>query len=417
MRRIDELTRDERRAILDRGTAVSDVETDVRDVLDRVRTDGDDGLRRLTERFDGVAVDAIAIPEERIETARDEVDDDVGAAIADAAARIERFHERQHRDGWSEERDGVEAGRRFVPLDGVGVYVPGGGAAYPSTALMTGIPPRVAGVDRVVAATPPPVTDATLAACAEARVDAVYRVGGAQAIAGLAYGTETIDAVDAIVGPGNVYVTAAKRLVRDDVDVRIEFPAGPSELAVIADDAADPGDVAADMLAQCEHDADAQALLATPSDALAEAVEEELASQLRQMQRSAIAADARRDVLVGDLETCVDLVNDHAPEHLAIVTEDDDAVLDGVRHAGSIFLGGDTPVAAGDYATGTNHVLPTAGGARRYGGLSVDDFVRGQTVQRLDEEGLETIGDTVETLADAEGLTKHADTVRRRRED
>ncbi|MFW5984376.1 MAG: histidinol dehydrogenase, partial [Halobacteria archaeon] len=249
-----------------------------------------------------------------------------------------------------------------------------------------------------------------------AGVDDVYRVGGAQAVAAMGYGTETVEPCDAVVGPGNVYVTEAKRQVRDDDEARIEFPAGPSEILVIADETADEENVAADMVAQMEHDADASAVLAAMDEGFAEEVADDVERRIEDAPRRETMEAATCEILVGNLDECISFANEYAPEHLSVVTRDDDAVLDRIRNAGSAFLGTNTPVAAGDYATGTNHVLPTGGGARLHGGLSVDDFVRATTYQRLDGEGIGRLADTVTTLARAEGLEAHARSVEERLE-
>jgi histidinol dehydrogenase len=415
IRRIDALSDDERAQLVERSSS-ADVEEDVRPILEGVRERGDDALREYTQEFDGVQVEDIRVTDERIKEARSGCDDDVLRAIEDAAERIRNFHEKQVREDWSETEDGVEVGRRFVPLSSAGAYVPGGGAAYPSTALMTVVPARVAGVERVVACTPPPVPDATLAALDVAGADAVYRVGGAQAVAAMGYGTETVEGCDAVVGPGNVYVTEAKRQVRDDDEARIEFPAGPSEILVIADETADAENVAADMVAQIEHDADASAVLAAIDEDLAHDVAQEVEGRIERAERRDTMGAATCEILLGDIDECIDFANEYAPEHLSIVTDQDDAVLERIRNAGSVFLGTNTPVAAGDYATGTNHVLPTGGGARLHGGLSVEDFLRTTTYQRLDTEGMERLAETVTTLARAEGLEAHARSVEQRLE-
>ncbi|MFP4189116.1 MAG: histidinol dehydrogenase [Halobacteriales archaeon] len=415
IRRLESLSDDERRRIANRASS-GNVADDVRPIVEGVREEGDSAVREFTQKFDGVELDGIRVEDERVHEARELCDDEVLRAIEDAAGRIRDFHERQVRDDRNVSEDGVEVGRRFVPLVSAGAYVPGGGAAYPSTALMTVTPARVAGVERVVACTPPPVPDATLAALNVAGVDAVYRVGGAQAVAAMGYGTETVEPCDAVVGPGNVYVTEAKRQVRDDDEARIEFPAGPSEILVIADETADEGNVATDMVAQMEHDADARAVLAATDEGFADTVAEEIEKRVEEAERRETAEAATCEILVGNLDDCIDFANEYAPEHLSIVTRDDDAVLERIRNAGSVFLGTNTPVAAGDYATGTNHVLPTGGGARLHGGLSVDDFVRATTYQRLDGEGIGRLADTVTTLARAEGLEAHARSVEERLE-
>ena len=415
VRRLGPLSEEERADVLDRCSS-ADVKDDVRPIVQRVRNEGDEALEELTLEFDGVEVERLRVTDEEMKEARESCDDEVLAAVEDAAERIRGFHAKQVRDDWSECDGGIEVGRRFVPLSSAGAYVPGGGAAYPSTALMTVIPAKVAGVDRVVACTPPPIPDATLAALSVADADAVYRVGGAQAVAAMAYGTETVGAVEAVVGPGNVYVTEAKRQVRDDDAVRIEFPAGPSEICVIADETAEASHVAADMTAQMEHDTDASAVLVTTDEDLAREVADEVEMRTRKSERRGTIEKARCEVLVGDLDACIEFTNEYAPEHLSVVTEDDDLVLGRIRNAGSVFLGTHTPVAVGDYATGTNHVLPTGGGARLHGGLSVEDFVKTTTYQRLDREGIEDIAETVTTLARTERLVEHARSVEERLE-
>jgi len=414
-RRIDSLSEEERDEIVDRSSS-SDVTDDVRRIVGGVRDEGDKALREFTREFDGAEVDDLRVTDDGMERGRRNCDDEVLEAIEEAHERIRDFHERQVREDWSQEDEGIEVGRRFVPLSSAGAYVPGGEASYPSTALMTVVPAKAAGVERVVACTPPPVEDATVAALDIAGADEVYRAGGAQAVAAMAYGTGTVEAVDAVVGPGNVYVTEAKRQARENGAVRIEFPAGPSEVCVIADETANPTYAAHELVAQLEHDADASALLLATDEGVAKEVAEEFEKVADATKRSETVREARCDFLAGTLDDCVQFTNDFAPEHLVVMTEDDDAVLRRIRNAGSVFLGPNTPVACGDYATGTNHVLPTAGGAHLHGGLSVDDFVKTTTYQRLSEKGLGEIGETVTTLARAEGLSAHADSVEVRRE-
>ncbi len=412
MQRIEELTRRQRREILDRSVSTSEVSEAVADIVSRVREEGDDAVGELTGRFDGVDVENPFVSEEELERAVEEAPSDVVEAVKEAAGRIREFHERQRREDWTVEEDSVEVGRRFTALDSSGCYVPGGGAAYPSTALMTVVPAKVAGVERVVAATPPPVPDVTLAALHVAGVDRVYRAGGAQAVAALALGTESLDAVDCVVGPGNRYVTEAKKQMRNSGRVRVEFPAGPSEIAVVCDRSADPEFVAADVVAQCEHDSDSHAVVSATGEGVAEEIEQAIDRRLKDMERRETAEEARRDVLVGSFDRCLEFVDSYAPEHLSVVVDEEreERVVDEVA-AGSVFVGNYSPVAVGDYASGTNHVLPTAGNARLYGGLSVDDFLRSTTVQKLSKEGLRGLGDVVTTLARAEGLYGHADSV------
>ncbi|HKL28454.1 MAG TPA: histidinol dehydrogenase [Natrialbaceae archaeon] len=407
----------ERSAIFDRDAGVDAIREDVRTIVDRVREEGDVALREFTAEFDDVDVGAIEITDDA-EQAAATVDAEIHEAIDAAARNVREFHERQVREDWREDFDGRELGRRFRPLERVGVYVPGGAAAYPSSALMGVIPAVVAGVDQVVVATPPAeeINPVTLAAIHIAGADEVYQVGGAQAIAAMAHGTETIPAVQKIVGPGNRWVTAAKAAVQGDVS--IDFLAGPSEVLVVADDTADPGFVASELLVQAEHDEHAAVVAVTDDETMATAIADEVDAQLPERDRqetieAALENDASGIFLARSMSEAILFADEFAAEHLSIQVADPETVLDRIDSAGSIFVGPHTPVAAGDYASGTNHVLPTNGLAKRHGGLSVDDFVRSTTIQRLDREGLESIGETIVTLADAEGLEAHAESVRR----
>jgi histidinol dehydrogenase len=419
VREIADLGPDERAAIFDRGGGVEAVLDDVRDVVDRVRTEGDVAVREYSREFDGVSVGNLDVTD-RLAGARERVDDEVLAAVETAAENVRQFHERQVPDDWRETFvDGLELGRRFRPLDRVGVYVPGGAAAYPSSAIMGVVPATVAGVEHVAVATPPAedLNPVTLAALDVAGADAVYQVGGAQAVAALAYGTETVTRVRKVVGPGNRWVTAAKATVRGDV--AIDFLAGPSEILVVADDTADPDLVAADLVAQAEHDADARVAAVTDdadvAAAVADAVDEQAGERAREEPiREALAGDGSGVFRARSMSEAITFAEAFAAEHLSVQADDDEAVLDRIDSAGSIFLGPFTPVAAGDYASGTNHVLPTGGDAKVVGGLSVEQFLRAQTVQRCSREGLADLADTVTTLAEAEGLEAHAESVRRR---
>jgi histidinol dehydrogenase len=307
-------------------------------------------------------------------------------------------------------------GVKTTPLDRIGIYVPGGRASYPSTVIMCAVPAKVAGVPHIIMCTPPPVNPLTLVAADIAGVDAVYKVGGAQAIAAMAYGTRSVDPVQKIVGPGNVYVTMAKMLLRDRVE--IDSPAGPSEIAVLADDSADPEFIAADILAQAEHDPNAACVLVTTDENLVAKVGREIERNVPRSERKEIIERSLQNsgyVLARDIASAVELVNFIAPEHLSIQVSDPQAALQGIRNAGSIFVGKYAAVALGDYASGTNHVLPTAGFAHVHSGLDVMHFMKRSSVQIVEREGLESIGDTVETLAKAEGLYAHARSVRVRR--
>ena len=418
VRDIEALGPADRRALFERDAGVDAVRDDVCDIVDRVRDEGDVAVRAFSSEFDGVEVGNLDVTD-AAERAHEAVDDDLLAAIRTAVDNVREFHERQVPADWRDDFGGRELGRRFRPLPRVGVYVPGGAAAYPSSAIMGIVPATVAGVDHVVATTPPAeeLNPATLAAIHEAGADAVYSVGGAQAVAAMAYGTETMTAVEKIVGPGNRWVTAAKAEVRGDVE--IDFLAGPSEVLVLADDTADPAFVAADLLAQAEHDDHASVVAVTADADLAAAVVDELAERLPECDRretveAALANDASGVFLARSMSEAVLFAEEYAAEHLSIQADDDEALLDRIDSAGSVFLGPYTPVAAGDYASGTNHVLPTGGGARRFGGLSVETFLRSTTVQRLDRDALDDLSGTITTLAEAEGLTGHAESVRRR---
>ena len=418
VREVADLDPGERRALFERDAGVESVREDVRDIIGRVREAGDVALRECSAEFDGVDVGTIEITDQ-VERARDRVDDDLLDAIETAAANIRAFHERQHPEDWRENFDGRELGRRYRPIESAGVYAPGGTAAYPSSALMGIIPVKVVGVEHVAVATPPAETlnPATLAAIDVAGADAVYQVGGAQAIAALAYGTETVTAVDTIVGPGNRWVTAAKAEVRGDVE--IDFLAGPSELLVIADGTADPELVAADLVAQAEHDTDASVVAVTDDDALAaaiaDAVEEQVPGRERaDVIRGALESDASGVFLARSMSEATLFAEEYAAEHLAIQADNEEELLDRIDSAGSVFLGDYSPVAAGDYASGPNHVLPTEGKARLVGGLSVDTFLRSTTVQRLNEGSLGDLRETITRLATAEGLEAHAESVEKR---
>ena len=415
---VAELSPDERVAFFERDAGIDAARGDAADIISRVREEGDVALRQLAAEFDDVEVGNLDVTD-LAERAHEEVDDEVLDAISTAADNIREFHDQQVPDDWRQSFDGRELGRRYRPIERVGVYAPGGTAAYPSSVLMGVIPAKIAGVDHVAVATPPaePINPVTLAAAHEAGADAIYAVGGAQAVGALAYGTETVNAVDKIVGPGNKWVTAAKAEVRGHVE--IDFLAGPSEMLVVCDESADPELVASDLIAQAEHDPNSSVVAVTDDEATAEAIGEAVDAQIEGRERSdiieqALATDASGVLLARSMSEAVLFAEEYAAEHLSIQADDDEALLDRIDSAGSVFLGPYTPVAAGDYASGTNHVLPTNGGAKRFGGLSVDAFLRSTTVQRLDEQRLDALSETITTLADAEGLEAHAESVRRR---
>jgi histidinol dehydrogenase len=392
-----------------------------RSIVGQVRDGGDDALRRLTKRFDGADLaDPLVSRKEWLAGAR-RVPADVRRAIDANLARIVAFHRLQ---AGAEQHltvaPGVKLGRRPIPLEAVACYVPGGRASYPSTAMMTVVPARIAGCPRIVVVTPPrrdgSVDPAVLYAAKAAGATHLLRAGGAQAVAALAFGTATIPSVQAIVGPGNAYVTAAKALVADRV--RTDAPAGPSELLVVADASALPSEIALDLLAQAEHDPDAQVLLVATKRRVAEEVRNELANRVPKASRRAIVEASLRDhaalLVAKDLAEALRFSDAYAPEHLTLMVRDPSAALAKVRNAGSVFLGRHAPVSLGDYGSGTNHVLPTMGHARLRGGLCVDDFRKWITWQEVTPAGLRRIGSDVSTLARAEGLVAHAEAVEER---
>ena len=404
--------------LLRQKNTLDEVRASVETIVNDVKSRGDAALLDYAEKFDGIRPDAVRLRDDAWDAAYEAVSPEVAEAVSEAYARISRFHELQRReDFWMVSTEpGISLGVKTTPLSRVGIYVPGGRASYPSTALMCAIPAKVAGVEEVICCTPPPIHPLTLVACDIAGVDEVYQTGGAQAVAAMAYGTETMAPVEKIVGPGNRYVTAAKTLVRDSVE--IDFPAGPSEIAIIADEHARADFIAADIIAQSEHDPLAASMLITTSKQVAEEVGRYIQSLTTAAERKEIIAESLKRsgyLLVRDLDEAAAASNNIAPEHLAIQVKDSFSLLGKIRNAGSIFIGPYTAVACGDYATGTNHVLPTAGNARYYSGLNVAHFTKTSTIQMIDSEGLEIIGDIVETIADAEGLSAHADSVRIRR--
>ena len=420
---LSELSDEDLQALLSRDVGISDVLNAVNEIVMEVGEKGDEAIFKYTEKFEGARLDELRVSEDEIDAAYDLVEDRLKESLADAADNIFQFHNQQKdREMWlTEVAPGVTVGQKVVPLDSVGAYVPGGRASYPSSALMSVIPAKVAGVSRIIVCTPPKadgsVTPLTLVASDMAGADEIYKVGGAQAIAAMGLGTESIERVQKIVGPGNVYVTAAKMLLRGSAE--IDFPAGPSEVLIIADRTADPGVIAADMIAQGEHDPKSISVLVATDDLLASAVVEELAIQSDAAYRSDIvkqSLDHSAVLLANDIDEALDFSNAFAPEHLEIMTADPLGAFRSIRNAGSVFLGRYTPVAAGDYASGTNHVLPTSGYARVFSGLNVDHFTKKISVQMITDDGLLGLEDTITTLAEAEGLKAHAESVRRRLE-
>ena len=421
----DELDADARADVLRRATAAAgaEVTAGVTAILEEVRTGGDAALRRLTERLDGAVPDALEVPADERTRAVEGLDPLLREAIAEAAGRIRAFHEAGMQSGYAvETAPGVVCERVVRPIRRVGLYVPAGSAPLPSTALMLGVPAQLAGCPEVVLCTPPgpdgSADVAVLAAAAECGITRVFVVGGAQAVAAMAYGTESVPVCDKIFGPGNAWVTEAKRQVSTaESGPGIDMPAGPSEVLVIADASADPELVAADLLSQAEHGPDSQVILLTDDRATAEAVATQVEEQVETLPRAAIARKAlaaSRLVVTADLKEAVQISDDYAPEHLILAVADPRALLASVTRAGSVFLGMMTPETLGDYCSGTNHVLPTAGAARFTGGVNVSSFQIAMTVQQATTAGLEVVGPCAVVLSEAEQLHAHQRAVTRR---
>ena len=395
--------------------ATQDVEQAVRAIIADVRARGDRALTELTAKYDGVdlAKAGLRVTATEINAAEKSCDAEALAALKLARDRIEAFHQRQQpRDTRFTDPLGVELGSRWSAIEAVGLYVPGGTAAYPSSVLMNVVPARIAGVPRLVMVVPAPAP-LVLAAARLAGVDEIYRIGGAQAVAALAYGTETIAPVAKIVGPGNAYVAVAKRLVFGDVG--IDMIAGPSEVLILADKTGNADWIAADLLAQAEHDASAQSVLITDDAALAAQVEKAVESQLRTLARASVAGASWRDfgaiITVGKLDDAITLVDRLAPEHLEIIAVDAEQLAARIRNAGAIFIGAHTPEVIGDYVAGSNHVLPTARSARFSSGLGVTDFMKRTSLLKCGPEQLRALGPAAITLGEAEGLSAHARSV------
>ena len=403
---------------------VNNVLGTVSEILNNIRENGDEAVKSYTEKFDGVLIENLKVSKEEIKEAYDTLDESLLTALKQAASNIEKFHAKQIPEDWEiEVNPGITAGQIVRAINSVGCYIPGGRAAYPSSILMTVIPAKIAGVDKVVCVTPPQkdgkILDAILVAADIAGADEIYKVGGAQAIGALAYGTESIPRVEKIVGPGNIFVTAAKKLVYGQVD--IEFPAGPSEVLILADETANPEFLATDILAQAEHDPNASCFLVTDSEELALKTDEfvkqltEIAPRREIIEES--LSKSGKIIITTTFDEAIYVTNEYAPEHLIISTKDDDETLSQIKNAGSIFLGKYSPVAAGDYGSGTNHVLPTGGGAKMYSGLSTESFIKKPTVQRITKEGLKELSKTSVPIAEYEGFFAHANSFKTRLND
>ena len=400
---------------------VNDIIPIVDGIINTVREKNDDALRDYTKQFDGVKIDDLKVSESEIKEAYNNIDSDLIESLKLALKNIEKFHEKEIPEEWEMEiTDGVKAGQIVRPINSVGCYIPGGRAAYPSTILMTVVPAKIAGVEKIICCSPPQkdgkIGDAILVAADLAGADEIYKVGGAQAIAAMAYGTETIPKVEKIVGPGHIFVTAAKKLVFGDVD--IEFPAGPSEVLILADESANTEFITCEVLAQAEHDPNASCFVVTDNKEIAYNTLEKVNKKAPNAKRNDIIEESLEKngfiILTNNFDEAIEITNKYAPEHLVIMTEDDEKTLTKIKNAGSIFLGQYSPVACGDYGSGTNHVLPTGGGAKMYSGLSTESFIKKPTVQTITREGLEKLYSTCVPIAEYEGFYAHADSIKKR---
>ncbi|HNP07537.1 MAG TPA: histidinol dehydrogenase [Cyclobacteriaceae bacterium] len=386
----------------------------VKNILNRVKVSGDEALKELTLQIDNVSLDSLLVSKEEIEIAENQVPEDLKQAIRIAASNISKFHSaQQNQVAPIETMPGVTCWRKATPIEKIGIYVPGGTAPLFSTLLMLAVPAKIAGCQDIILCTPPKsdgsVDPTILFVAKEVGLTQVFKVGGAQAIAAMAYGTATIPPVYKIFGPGNQYVTKAKQLVSME-GLAIDMPAGPSEVLVVADEAADPAFVAADLLSQAEHGSDSQVVLVSTTAGLIESVEKELALQLETLPRKNIAALALQNSLIIEMNKeadIIDFVNTYAPEHLILNTENCDIMAEKITNSGSVFLGQFTPESVGDYASGTNHTLPTNGFAKAYSGVSLSSFQKFITFQKLSKDGIVTLGPVVERMAEAEQLMAH----------
>ncbi len=428
--RIVELTQSSKKNLLDEllkrsPNQYSEYEAKVEEIIEAVRTRGDEALFEMAENFDKVSLNAenIKVTEEEIKEAYGKVSPSLPEIIRKAAANIKKFHEKQKRNSWFDTENGIILGQRIIPLASCGIYVPGGKAAYPSSLLMNAVPAKVAGVKRIVMITPAGkdgrVNPVTLVAANEAGINEIYKSGGAQAIAALAYGTESVPKVDKIVGPGNIYVALAKKKVYGIVG--IDSIAGPSEILVLADETANPRFVAADLLSQAEHDEMASAILITTSKELAERVSEDVEAFTQKLERKEIirkSLDTYGYILVAEnINDAINAANDIASEHLEILTKDPFAVMTKIRNAGAIFLGQYSSEPLGDYFAGPDHILPTNGTSKFFSPLGVDDFIKKSSIISYTKDALEPVHKDIEAFACAEGLTAHANSIRVRFED
>ena len=400
------------------GQDSSEIERLVESIFKEIRTDGDQALIRYTREFDQVVVDEFEVDQQTIAAAAENVSDELKEAIGNAYSNIYKFHEAQKTSRLEiETNEGVICWQEKRPIEKVGLYIPGGTAPLFSTILMLAIPAKIAGCEEIILCTPPDsqgnINAAMLYTAQLCGVDRIFKIGGIQAIAGMTFGTESLPKVYKIFGPGNQYVTIAKQMATR-FNVAIDMPAGPSELLVMADESADPAFVASDLLSQAEHGTDSQVILVSTSKKLISDVEDQIKIQIELLPRKAIAKEAINNsklIYFPKSESAIDFINEYGPEHYIIVCQEEGLFLDGIINAGSVFLGNYTPESAGDYASGTNHTLPTQGYAKQYSGINLDSFQKAITFQRISDRGLINIGKTIELMAEAEGLQAHKNAV------
>ncbi len=419
MKKMSDPKRSTWESLLKRPTqTISDIEEVVNNIFKEVQADGDTVIKKYTAQFDKVALDSLSATETEIETANGNVSDALKQAINLAKSNIEKFHAAQKTAKVEvETMPGVDCWQEKRPIQKVGLYIPGGTAPLFSTILMLAIPAKLAGCREIVLCTPPDkngeINPAILYTAQLCGVTQIFKVGGIQAIAGMTFGTESIPKVYKIFGPGNQYVTVAKQLATK-YGVAIDMPAGPSELLVVADDSANPAFVASDLLSQAEHGVDSQVILVSTSEKLIETVEKEIESQIKKLPREEIAEKSignSKLILVNNDQEALELINEYGPEHFIVCVENEDFYLENIQNAGSVFIGNYTPESAGDYASGTNHTLPTNGYAKQYSGVNLDSFMKSMTFQKISKKGIQGIGAAIELMADAEGLQAHKNAV------
>ncbi|MEX0316150.1 MAG: histidinol dehydrogenase [Allomuricauda sp.] len=415
MKRINYPSKEDWPEILKRPTSsVADIESIVTSIFDEVKNKGDEAIQKYTEKFDKVQLDSLLVSKKELEEASEKVSDKLREAISLAKNNIEKFHAAQKTERVKTETSpGVLCWQEKRPIQKVGLYIPGGTAPLFSTILMLAVPAKLGGCQEIILCTPPDsngeVNPAILYTANLCGVTQIFKVGGIQAIAGMTFGTKTIPNVYKIFGPGNQYVTVAKQLATK-YSIAIDIPAGPSELLVVADDSAEPSFVASDLLSQAEHGVDSQVILVSTSESLLNSVEKEIQAQIAELPRKEIAEKAMansRLILIKDDKLAIDLINEYGPEHYIICMKNEDFYIDNIQNAGSVFIGNYTPESAGDYASGTNHTLPTNGYAKQYSGVNLDSFMKSMTFQKISKEGIKSIGKAVEQMAEAEGLQAH----------